>query len=140
VEFLERETPKFISPLRWPPNSPDLYSVDYSVWSILQEKVYKTHITDLDDLKRRIRIRTEWAKLRHVIIAAAVRQWRRRLSACVKASSGHFEHCFNSNIVLLQLLQHLKPSFTSRIEQLIFRSDFLQLSVMTLCVLIMTVV
>jgi len=27
-------------------------------------------------------------------IAAAVRQWRRRLSACVKVGGGHFEHCF----------------------------------------------
>jgi len=32
---------------------------DYSVWSILQEKVYKTRITDINDLKHRIR--TEWA-------------------------------------------------------------------------------
>jgi len=63
VEFLERETPEFISPLLWPPNSPDLNPVDYSVWSILQEKVYKTRIIDLDDVKRRIRIRTECAKL-----------------------------------------------------------------------------
>jgi len=47
--------------------------VDYSVWSILQENVYKTGITDLDDLKHRIR--TEWAKLDHAITAAAVRQW-----------------------------------------------------------------
>jgi len=65
---------------------------DYSVWSILQEKVYKTWITDLDDLKHRIR--TEWAKLDHAVIAAAVHQWRRHLSACVKADVGHFEHCF----------------------------------------------
>jgi len=92
VEFLERETPEFISPLLWPPNSPDLNSVDYSVWSILQEKVYKTRITDLYDIKHRIRI--EWAKLRRVITAVAVRQWRRRLSACVRTGSGHFEHCF----------------------------------------------
>ena len=28
----------------------------------------------------------------HVVIAIAIRQWRRRLSACVKAGSGHFEH------------------------------------------------
>ena len=82
VEFLERETPQFISLLLWPPNSPDLNPVDYSVRSILQEKVYKTHITDLDDLKHRIRI--DWAKLDHDVIAAAVRQWHRRLSACVK--------------------------------------------------------
>ena len=67
--------------------------MDYSVWSILQEKVYKTRITDLDDLKHRIS--TEWTKLDHAdIAAAAVRQWRRRLSACVRAGGGHFEHCF----------------------------------------------
>ena len=29
VEFLERETPEFILPLPWPPNSPDLNPVDY---------------------------------------------------------------------------------------------------------------
>jgi len=74
------------------PNSPD--PVDYSVRSILQEKVYKTRITDFDDLKHRIRIRTKWAKLDHTITAAAVSQWRRRLSACVRAGSGYFEHCF----------------------------------------------
>jgi len=50
VEFLEKEMPQFISPLLWPPNSPDLNLVDYSVWSILQEKGYKTRITNLDDL------------------------------------------------------------------------------------------
>jgi len=54
--------------------STDLNSVDYSGWSILQEKVYKTRITDLDDFKHRIIIRTEWAKLYHAIIAAAVCQ------------------------------------------------------------------
>jgi len=64
----------------------------YSVWSILPEKVYKTRITDLDDLKHHIW--TEWAKLNHAVIAAAVRQWRQRLSACVKAGGGHFEHWF----------------------------------------------
>jgi len=92
VEFLERETPEFISPLLWPPNSPYLNSFEYIVWSILQEKVTKTRITDLDDLKHRIR--TEYAKLDHVVIAAVVRQWRRRLLACIRAGGGYFEHCF----------------------------------------------
>ena len=53
-----------------PPNSPDLNLVDHSVWGILQGKVYKTCMTDLDDLKHRIR--TGWAKLDHTVIAAAV--------------------------------------------------------------------
>jgi len=54
------------------PNSPDLNPVDYSVLGTLQEKVYKTCMTDLDDLEHYIR--TEWAKLDHAVIAAAVHQ------------------------------------------------------------------
>jgi len=38
----------------------------------MQEKVYKAHITDLDELKQQLR--TEWAKLDHVVIAAAIHQ------------------------------------------------------------------
>jgi len=86
--FARRETPEFILPLLWP----DLNPVDKSVWGILQDKVYKTCLTDLDDLKHRIR--TEWAKLDHAVIAASVHQWRCRLSVCVKAGGGHFEYCF----------------------------------------------
>jgi len=58
----------------------------------MQDKVYRTCMTDLNDLKHRIG--TEWTKLDHDIIAAAVHQWRRRLSVSVKAGDGHFEHCF----------------------------------------------
>jgi len=49
-------------------------------------------MTDLDELKHRIK--TEWAKLDHALTAASEHQWRRRLSGCVKAGGGHFEHCF----------------------------------------------
>jgi hypothetical protein len=35
VELLKRETPDFISPLQWPPNSPDLNPVDYKIWSVM---------------------------------------------------------------------------------------------------------
>jgi len=62
------------------------------MWGILQENVYKRRMTDLDDLKHRIR--TECTKLDHAVFAAAVHQWRRRLSLSAKAGGGHFEHCF----------------------------------------------
>ena len=42
------------------------------MWRILQDKVYKTCTTDLDELKHRIR--TEWTKLDHIVIAASVHQ------------------------------------------------------------------
>jgi len=53
VEMLKRNTPDFIPPTVWPPNSPDLNPVDYKVWSVMQEQVYQTAIHDVDDLKQR---------------------------------------------------------------------------------------
>ena len=32
--------------------------------------------------------------VQHAVVTAAIRQWRRRLSACVQAGGGHFEHNF----------------------------------------------
>jgi len=32
--------------------------------------------------------------VQHAVVTAAIRQWRRRLSACVQAGGGHFEHHF----------------------------------------------
>ena len=55
---------------------PDLNPVDYSVWGLLQQKVHKIRITDLDEVEQRLR--TEWNKLDHVVIVAANRQWHRR--------------------------------------------------------------
>jgi len=40
----------------------------------IHEKVFKILITDLDEMKQRLRM--EWAKLDHVVIVAAIRQWR----------------------------------------------------------------
>lgn len=90
IDLLTKETPDFIPPTLWPPNSPDLNPVDYKVWSIMQEKVYKERIKDVDEL--RSRILTVWDELDQRIIDTAIRQWRTRLRACVKAKGGHFEH------------------------------------------------
>ena len=37
-EMLAEECPEFISRDAWPPNSPDLNPLDYSIWSILEQK------------------------------------------------------------------------------------------------------
>jgi len=90
VEFLSRNTPDFISPLPWPPNSPDLNPVDYDVWGMLQQRVYRSRIGDVDHLKHRLI--EEWRCFDQNITDRAVRQWRVRLHACVRANGGHFEH------------------------------------------------
>jgi len=55
---------------------PDLNPADFGVWKIIEKKMFKILIINLDELKQRLR--TKWAKLYHIIIAAAIHQWRRQ--------------------------------------------------------------
>ena len=71
INLLERNTPAFISPDLWPPNSPaDLNPVDYKVWGVTQHRVYQTKIKDLDDLKRRLI--DVWAGIQQSLIDDAI--------------------------------------------------------------------
>lgn len=90
VEFLKRSTPEFITPLHWPPNSPDLNPVDYKIWSVLQERVYRNRIRDVNHLKERLV--EEWSLFDQGIVDRSVKEWRVRLRACIEADGGHFEH------------------------------------------------
>jgi len=95
VALLEQETPDFIPPTLWPPNSPAPNPVlDYSIWIVLQEVYHSRIITDVENSKHvwvvwstSGRSLTSWS-----IIDAAVGQWRHRLHACVSARRAHFEH------------------------------------------------
>ena len=71
VTMLQRETPDFIPPEMWPPNSPDLNPVDqYAIWRILQKRVYRSQIYDVKELKERLL--SEWKLLDHTIIVAVI--------------------------------------------------------------------
>jgi len=60
------------------------------VWGILQECVYNHHrITDVEELRQRVK--EEWDRLGQEVIDTAISEWRKRLTACVPAGSGHFE-------------------------------------------------
>jgi len=37
LQLLQRDTPEFIAPDLWPPNSPDLNPVDYKIWGMMQQ-------------------------------------------------------------------------------------------------------
>jgi len=54
VHLLTHETPNFITPALWPANSPDLNPVDYKILWKLQERVYRSQIRDVDQLKSRL--------------------------------------------------------------------------------------
>ena len=71
--MLQRE-PDFVPPEMWPPSSPDLIPVDYSIWGIVQVRVYRSRIHDVKELKERLL--SECRQLDHTVIAAAIAQWR----------------------------------------------------------------
>jgi len=74
VEDLRRETPDFISPDLWPPNSPDLNPVDYAIWAVMQRRVHQTKIHTIDELNQRLI--EVWCGLEQSTVDMAVDQWR----------------------------------------------------------------
>ena len=40
IKQLQQETPDFIRPDLWPPNSPDLSLMDYKFWGVMQQSVW----------------------------------------------------------------------------------------------------
>src|SRR6218665_3933998 len=72
------------------PSQPDLNPVDYKVWGCMQEMVYKTKVRGVEHLRKRIM--QVWNDLNQRIICSALREWRKRLRACVEAKSGQFEY------------------------------------------------
>ena len=72
-------------------NSPDLNSVDYRIWGLMQQRLYKTPVRDTVDLKKRL-VDT-WASIPQCVVNdEAVDQWTARLRACVNAKGHQFEH------------------------------------------------
>jgi len=90
VALLARETPRFIGPDLWPPNSADLNPVDYKVWRLLQKHAYKSPVKDMSELKQRLV--EAWSAMPQRVIDDAIDEWCRRLRCCVSAEGGHFEH------------------------------------------------
>ena len=76
IRHLTRNTPSFIDQKMWPPNSPDLNPVDYSIWSIMEHRVYQTRIQNTDELRQRLI--AVWNELEQHLIDSAIDQWRRR--------------------------------------------------------------
>jgi len=90
ITFLCRETPDFIYPDQWPPNSPDMYPFDYKIWALMQQRVYEKCVNHVDELCQRLL--SVWRSTGLNVIDEAIDQWRARLTTCVRAKGGHFEH------------------------------------------------
>ena len=81
ARLLPAETPDFIS--EWPLNSPDLNPVDYAIRGILQDRVYRCQICDIDHLKERLIEECGVALIRTLL----TEQWISGVIDCVNVSA-----------------------------------------------------
>ena len=96
--LIRNNVPEFISvdisPQRnngeWPPNSPDLNVMDYSIWGILEAEACSKPHQSIDALKKSLV--KAWNKIPQEVIDRAVDDFPKRLQKCIDAGGGHFEN------------------------------------------------
>lgn len=87
--WLRENVPDFISTQDWPPYSPDLNPLDFSVWSILESKVSTVRHASIKSLKATL-IR-EWNRIPQNVLRDCVAAFSKRLAMVVKARGGYIE-------------------------------------------------
>jgi hypothetical protein len=77
--------------VEWPPRSPDLTPMDFSVWGIMKHRVYSVKIRDLEHLKERTESEFENLFSQNICdtIYASMLQ---RCNRCIANGERHFEH------------------------------------------------
>jgi len=81
--------PDFISSAEWPPYSPDLNPMDYSIWSTLEARACAKPHRSLEALKESLR--REWDRLSPEDLRPVAENFKSRLNLCIAAGGGHFE-------------------------------------------------
>jgi len=77
--------------MEWPPYSPDLNPLDYSVWSVLEAKASAKRHNNPEQLKRSLM--AAWEEIDEDYLRATIDDFPKRLKACIEAKGGHFENC-----------------------------------------------
>lgn len=89
--FLSENCPDYIEPEMWPPNSPELNPVDYSIWGIFEQNLYDgQQFETIEQLKERMQF--VWNNFEQGAINGAINLWRRRLQEVVNNNGGHIHN------------------------------------------------
>jgi hypothetical protein len=73
----------------WPPNSPDLNPLDYSIWAYVARKACRQPHGNIESLQKSIR--SAWRSMSPSYIRATCTRFRPRLEAVVANEGGHIE-------------------------------------------------
>lgn len=80
----------FWDKLIWPPSSPDLNVMDYSIWSMLEGRACNRNHRSVAELKASLR--REWKKITEEEIRVSCGGFRRRLEAVVASEGSYIEN------------------------------------------------
>lgn len=88
-EYHKDAIPAFWNKDQWPPNSPDLNPMDYSIWGIAALRVGKTASSDVDELK--VKISDVMTNLPPQTVASACARFLPKCKAVVEKNGGFIE-------------------------------------------------
>ena len=88
-QWCETHLPAFIPKDEWPPSSPDLNPLDYSIWGVLQNKVNAKPHSSIEALKKTLV--KEWDALSPEYLRATIDAYPRRLRAVIEKRGGRME-------------------------------------------------
>lgn len=92
-DFCREHFPDFSSLQEWPPYSPDLNPLDYTIWGILEAKACAKPYKSVESLKNDLV--KAWVEIDENTVRAAIEQFSRRLRRCISARGGVFENQFS---------------------------------------------
>jgi hypothetical protein len=91
-DWLKHNCPECVNKDEWPPNSPDLNPLDFSIWRVMLVKYDKYSPKPKTITELKIVLQHIWDSLPQEFIQKAVLAFRKRLQACIRSDGGHFEH------------------------------------------------
>ena len=86
----------------WPPNSPDLNSVDYCVWSALERNVYHGRRFE-NTIQLKEPILQEWEALPQAVVNNAIDGFRSRVRLVIAENGQHIEKLLNKRTIAYYL-------------------------------------
>jgi hypothetical protein len=73
----------------WPPSSPDLNPLDFSIWAYVQARACAQQHPNIDSLK--VSVTKEWTKMSEDFIQTVCAQFRPRIEAVIEAEGGYID-------------------------------------------------
>lgn len=92
VDWLDDNIPQWIGingTVLWPPRSPDLTPLDFTIWPYIKNQVYQTPPISMDDLRQKIVLAFE--NITPLMLRNIRNNVLKRLNTCMALDGNHFE-------------------------------------------------